>query len=702
MGSFRYGPLERASTIRILHLFPARHTSSVLRGELVHVDLDDNPAYTALSYVCGTDTDSVLFECNGRQMNIGKNLGEALRHIRHQAGIPMAIWVDAISIDSKHIAERNLQVAMMGKIYRFAAKVIAWLGPDEKDCATQVFDEVKTTLDVAENAINSLIDLRIAFKLEVPDTLWLSLTKLRLLFECEYFSRAWIVQEIGLAKRAIAHWGKTTINFNQIGLVAMIAVQYNARLLEQLGCWESAQKIVQVYTAYHPSQQQGPGGLHYLHHVLHSVRQNRASDPRDKVYAFLSHPTAEVGDASPPQTAPFQEKREALTDEEIKWRNLATILATSGRVMSSASLRYVEDKPPGPPPPDVDTAKRILHDRRNVPIRKWRNGTGQTLMSPDYRKSIVCVYRELVVYTIEKTESLEILSYVQHGAELAPNGPDFPSWIPRWDTHTGQSILGNEMCDHFAAANRRALIMPSPRGDMGALTVKGIFCDRVALHTIPLSRTDFTDNSKTSPIFSMAKRCRVDTYPVPPYPYLISRSPGSIYIKDDDRIGAYRKTWTAGRAAGPDNASRDGFDPVADFAAYQLRYFKNQYAATPSVDLILRMETLKLDEGAERGDANRFAATAGDVCHGRKFFITQEGFFGIGPASLENGDAVHVLLGADVPFVLRQKNMCGRRVDDGSYSWSLLGECYVHGLMTGQAVRYMAKRSEELDDVILW
>jgi hypothetical protein len=231
----------------------------------------------------------------------------------------------------------------------------------------------------------------------------------------------------------------------------------------------------------------------------------------------------------------------------------------------------------------------------------------------------------------------------------------------------------------------------------------GIFCDRVALHTIALTYADFTDRSKPSPIFSMSKYCRVDLKPVPAYPYLPAAS-GSFNPVDTDRLKAYRKAWTAGRAAATtNNVSRDGSNPKDDFAAYQMVQLQKDYDQDLGDDLerqierLVRIEELKV-QGGTHGDADRFAKNAAAVCHGRKFFIT-EGFFGVGPAATEIGDAVHILLGADVPFLLRQKNMCGRDELDGS--WSLIGECYVQGLMVGEAVRAVGKPSEELDDVIM-
>jgi hypothetical protein len=65
-----------------------------------------------------------------------------------------------------------------------------------------------------------------------------------------------------------------------------------------------------------------------------------------------------------------------------------------------------------------------------------------------------------------------------------------------------------------------------------------------------------------------------------------------------------------------------------------------------------------------------------NACIGRKPFRTQQGYIGLGPHIARHGDIVCVLLGAHVPFILRP-------VGD---QYQLLGECYVHGIMDGEAL----------------
>lgn len=65
---------------------------------------------------------------------------------------------------------------------------------------------------------------------------------------------------------------------------------------------------------------------------------------------------------------------------------------------------------------------------------------------------------------------------------------------------------------------------------------------------------------------------------------------------------------------------------------------------------------------------------------GRKFFVTKEGRFGMGPTEVRKGDRVAILLGSDVPFILRKYGLTGK---DG---WELIGETYIHGCMDGELI----------------
>ena len=68
----------------------------------------------------------------------------------------------------------------------------------------------------------------------------------------------------------------------------------------------------------------------------------------------------------------------------------------------------------------------------------------------------------------------------------------------------------------------------------------------------------------------------------------------------------------------------------------------------------------------------------------RRFFITKKGYMGLGPVWMQPDDQVVILPGARVPFLLRRATN-PVPLDLGDSVYRMMGECYVHGFMDGQA-----------------
>ncbi|KAF1948812.1 hypothetical protein CC80DRAFT_430751 [Byssothecium circinans] len=90
-------------------------------------------------------------------------------------------------------------------------------------------------------------------------------------------------------------------------------------------------------------------------------------------------------------------------------------------------------------------------------------------------------------------------------------------------------------------------------------------------------------------------------------------------------------------------------------------------------------------------DDENWSRRATSASEGRIFARTGRGSYVLGPAALEAGD-VCVLLGNKVPFCLRPM---GRR-------YLLVGDCYVHGLMNGEAMDILAQNAlcEKVFDIV--
>ncbi len=48
---------------------------------------------------------------------------------------------------------------------------------------------------------------------------------------------------------------------------------------------------------------------------------------------------------------------------------------------------------------------------------------------------------------------------------------------------------------------------------------------------------------------------------------------------------------------------------------------------------------------------------------------------GIGPIEVEVGDSIYIIMGSEVPIILR---------DQGNGTFMMVGECYLHGIMDGE------------------
>lgn len=72
----------------------------------------------------------------------------------------------------------------------------------------------------------------------------------------------------------------------------------------------------------------------------------------------------------------------------------------------------------------------------------------------------------------------------------------------------------------------------------------------------------------------------------------------------------------------------------------------------------------------------------------RRFVITSNGYYALCPRLVEKGDLVVVLMGCTTPFILRPFGE----------NYHLVGECYVHGIMQGQALSMLEKGHMTLTD----
>ncbi|KAI0114019.1 hypothetical protein GGR51DRAFT_505248 [Nemania sp. FL0031] len=123
-----------------------------------------------------------------------------------------------------------------------------------------------------------------------------------------------------------------------------------------------------------------------------------------------------------------------------------------------------------------------------------------------------------------------------------------------------------------------------------------------------------------------------------------------------------------------------------------------EYAASYLIQALADSHVLALNlramagNGKQEFEAEQWSRSANGASENRCFARSRKGYYVLGPGIMAPGDIVCVLFGGKLPFCLRP---CGRR-------YLLVGECYVHGLMEGEAMQLVdrGELSEKVFDIV--
>lgn len=157
--AYKHKSLSTKTCTRIIEVFPATHSTDILRCRLLEAELEEaKGSYEAISYVWGqpefccqifvTEDDAAENDKMEYSLSITQNLSEVLRRFRHTeyplgsvngqehsnfpTTVPRRLWADGVCIDQGSVEEKSHHIAMMTAIYTEAKGVLVWLGHDKK------------------------------------------------------------------------------------------------------------------------------------------------------------------------------------------------------------------------------------------------------------------------------------------------------------------------------------------------------------------------------------------------------------------------------------------------------------------------------------------------------------------------------------------------------------------------------------------
>lgn len=201
-----YSPIiSEVATIRVVRLKPGN------RGDPIECDLIHQPlaelSFEALSYVWGTALTPYQIKVDGKPFYVTYNLHSALQELRSEDK-DRTMWIDAMCINQGDNAEKSSQVQLMRDIYAKAIRVVVWLGESEKTTSD--------ALELAREFENIGHDSEDAWWDNLTDSLiWQKLWKtFRSMIEHEWWTRAWIIQEVVVAKSVVVQLGSQHIDWD--------------------------------------------------------------------------------------------------------------------------------------------------------------------------------------------------------------------------------------------------------------------------------------------------------------------------------------------------------------------------------------------------------------------------------------------------------------------------------------------------------
>lgn len=247
-----YLPLAPNHT-RFLTIYPASRLEDDICCELKPVCLDDIARYEALSYTWGSGELSCTASVNGCSLPITANLSDALRYLR-EADQPRTIWADAICINQSDLEERSSQVAFMGKIYSTVRLVVIWLGRE---------------IEGGDPGLRRLADGPSLWNWEDSEIRSATGT----LFERDWWSRCWIIQEFFNSTDQIFVCGYITLSGGTVHRI--------------FHAFYTSNRIIDVDHDYSHFFTFAKRQSDELKHLMLDWGHTEATDPRDKVYAFL-------------------------------------------------------------------------------------------------------------------------------------------------------------------------------------------------------------------------------------------------------------------------------------------------------------------------------------------------------------------------------------------------------------------------------
>jgi hypothetical protein len=283
------------------------------------------------------------------------------------------------------------------------------------------------------------------------------------------------------------------------------------------------------------------------------------------------------------------------------------------------------------------------------------------ILEADYTLNIEDMYRQLAERLYERDRRLDFLCNVIHHDPRAIEQAQ--SWAPKYHNQGNPISMYRQDWNADNSAEMEMFIKANFHNSM--LHVQSLLFDSIATFSESFKEENFGSMSPT---------------PVEACWNLEANFTSS--IDSDKRLRGLRWTMVGGGYPG------GGVPLKRDFESYCMEKTSSEFCAS------IQLGNFSTDETSlANGDWERFEAEALSHMAEKKFFITRDGRFGLGPSLLEDGDICCVVMGCRMPLIIRPTSTPNH--------FKLVGHSYIRGVMYGEVVEARVKSLSDLTEITL-
>ena len=563
---------------------------------------------------------------------VKENLELALHHLR-QKDRDRKLWVDAVCIDQRNEKERGHQVARMSKIFQCAKAVCVWLGP-----AAEHSDDAVEFVKRLWHMKKSMTDAR-----TTADCEWRLFKETFLSYGYPQAQEFMQLKALGfLMKRA---WFYRRWVVQEVAFAADIVVQCGHAVVG----WKEFTFAISFLHAHHEKLIQilRMYSMWEFQYLVPS-EQGTVPDIQAEAAARFLFVTKDV------LRKDGLNRFTSLVDIEALVVRLSDLQVSDGRDGVYALLSLANDT------------------------------KESDQLSPDYAKSSTEVCVDFVRHVLRSRKSLDILC--RHWAPLAKD-IKLPSWImlskPPRDSDVllqHPSRVGESFIEHSGSWYKASNHKPA--------------CAKVISLTLSTHILQ-AKGCVTGTISTASEDCAVDGIIPWPWRFILESLE---YSHSYSQFSDFWHVLVGGRTV-------DGRCPPSTFGSICRCLFQQRSTWLINVPEILEffqgtssellsMPKELLADITQYEDAFDFFQRLQACCCGRRLVAASDDRMGLVPPNAKKGDLVCVLLGCNVPVILRH-------MDDSKEEYLFIGEAYFQGIMDGEALEQVDAGKLSLREFVL-